>query len=97
MSWYGTQEISINLGGAFHSKRLKLIASQVGKVSPSRRARWSYSRRMAKAIALLDDPRLDVLVKDIVDFDDVAAQLPKILGQDNLELPPVIRYASGAD
>ena len=39
---------SVSLGAAFHSGRLKLISSQVGRVSESRRGRWSYARRRRK-------------------------------------------------
>ena len=37
MSWYGAGDVAVPLGGAFHSRRLKLISSQVGKVAPSHR------------------------------------------------------------
>ena len=36
----------VPLGGAFHSRRLKLISSQVGQVAPSHRARWTHRRRL---------------------------------------------------
>ena len=35
MSWYGDKPVQVDLGGAFHSRRLKLVSSQVGR---SRRA-----------------------------------------------------------
>ena len=35
MSWYGESEVSLPLGGAFHSRRLSIISSQVGRVAPS--------------------------------------------------------------
>jgi threonine dehydrogenase-like Zn-dependent dehydrogenase len=38
LSWYGAEEVRVPLGGGFHSQRLKLISSQVGKVAPSHRA-----------------------------------------------------------
>src|SRR5205085_691678 len=37
LSWYGVGEVAAPLGGAFHSRRLRLIASQVGKVASSHR------------------------------------------------------------
>ena len=36
LSWYGDTEIGLSLGGAFHSGRLGIRASQVGTVSPAR-------------------------------------------------------------
>ena len=40
LSWHGAGETPVALGGAFHSRRLRLISSQVGHVAASRRARW---------------------------------------------------------
>jgi hypothetical protein len=50
------------LGHAFHSRRLRLVSSQVGHVPALRLPRWTYARRMSKALELLCDPRLDVLI-----------------------------------
>ncbi|HEY4134896.1 MAG TPA: zinc-binding alcohol dehydrogenase [Alphaproteobacteria bacterium] len=79
MSWYGTGEIPVTLGGAFHSRRLKLIASQVGKVAPNQRARWNYRRRLAAALNLLRDDRLDALLESPIAAADLPAKLPDIL------------------
>jgi len=40
LSWYGSGAVTLPLGGAFHSQRLRIIASQVGQVAASRRPRW---------------------------------------------------------
>jgi NADPH:quinone reductase-like Zn-dependent oxidoreductase len=79
LSWYGEGDVAAPLGGAFHSRRLALVASQVGKVAPSRRARWSSRRRLAAAAALLADPRLDILLAPPVAFGDLPAALPAVL------------------
>src|SRR5664280_2435662 len=42
LSWYGEGQVAVPLGGAFHSRRLRLISSQVGQVAPSRRPRWTH-------------------------------------------------------
>jgi hypothetical protein len=49
-------DVALPLGEAFHSRRLRLISSQVGAVAPSMRGRRSYGERMAQALALLADP-----------------------------------------
>jgi threonine dehydrogenase-like Zn-dependent dehydrogenase len=79
LSWYGAGDVAVPLGGAFHSRRLRLISSQVGQVSPSHRPRWSHGRRLAAALGLLVDPTLDVLLAPEVGFHDLPAQLPRIL------------------
>ncbi len=61
-SWFGTTPVPLPLGGAFHSRRLTLRSSQVGQVAPARRPRWTHARRLAKALALLEDPALDALI-----------------------------------
>jgi threonine dehydrogenase-like Zn-dependent dehydrogenase len=92
MSWYGKTPVSVPLGDAFHSQRLKLISSQVGQVAPSYRPRWSYRRRMQAALRLLDDPRLDALLTTVLDFNDAPNQLPALLNNTDA-LAPLIRYA----
>lgn len=80
MSWYGEGQVPVALGGAFHSRRLILKSSQVGKVAPNQRSRWSYGRRLAKALELLrDDARLDALLETPISAEDLPARLPDIL------------------
>lgn len=92
LSWYGEGTVAAPLGGAFHSKRLRLISSQVGHVAPSRRPRWSHRQRLEAALALLLDPCLDILVAEEIDFRDAPARLPGLLAQGAPNLPPVIRF-----
>ncbi len=96
MSWYGDRAVRVPLGGAFHSRRLRLIASQVGQVAVSRRPRWSYARRLAAALDLLRSDALDTLVAESIDLADVPKLLPALLQGPPLGLAPVIRYP-GAD
>lgn len=91
LSWYGDGDIAVPLGGAFHSRRLKLISSQVGAVAPSHRKDWSHQRRLARALELLADPRLDTLLSDPVDFHDLPARLPGIFAAAS-SLCPLIKY-----
>ncbi len=84
-SWYGDRAVSIPLGGAFHSRRLSLVSSQVGAIPSSRRARWTYARRMAKALELLLDVRLDRLISGETSFSELPAAYSRILSaQDTL-------------
>jgi hypothetical protein len=79
LSWYGSEMVPVPLGGAFHSRRLKIISSQVGKIAPARRATWTHRQRLEAAIALTADPRLDALLAPAVAFTDLPARLPDIL------------------
>jgi threonine dehydrogenase-like Zn-dependent dehydrogenase len=92
LSWYGDQAVSARLGGAFHSRRLKLVSSQVGLVSAGRRTRWDFRRRREAALRLLADPALDALVAEEIAFEDAPRELPRILAAGAHGLAPVIRY-----
>ena len=95
LSWYGAGEVAAPLGEAFHSRRLRLISSQVGQVASSRRPRWSHARRMDAAVRLLADPALDCLISPAVDFHDLPARLPKILTESRDVLCQLICYPGG--
>jgi NADPH:quinone reductase-like Zn-dependent oxidoreductase len=92
MSWYGEGTIPVPLGGAFHSRRLRIVASQVGKVAPSHRATTSYRKRLEQAISLLADARLDSLLESPVPFLDLPKHLPDIYGGRTGVLCQVIAY-----
>jgi NADPH:quinone reductase-like Zn-dependent oxidoreductase len=79
LSWYGDAPVTASLGGAFHSRRLRLVSSQVGRIAPSHRPRWTHARRLGAALALLADARLDALLAPAVAFHDLARRLPAIL------------------
>jgi len=92
VSWYGSDEVAVPLGGAFHSRRLKLVSSQVGKVAASHRPRWTYQRRLAAALGLLDDDALDALIAPPVEFTDLPERLGALLSVDADARCPLIRY-----
>lgn len=92
MSWFGTQSVALPLGEAFHAKRLSIVSSQVGRVAPSQRARWSYARRMGLALRLLDDARLDALVTDESAFDDLPATMARLATSPGDTICHRIRY-----
>ena len=76
MSWYGDDQPRVALGQAFHSRRLTLRSSQVGQLPDDRRARWSRERRMQKALQLLNNPDLDVLISGESDFTELPEVMP---------------------
>lgn len=90
-SWHGEKPVTIPLGGAFHSRRLTLASSQVGSIPASHAARWDFSRRLAKALELLRDPRLDALISGESAFRDIETDYPAILA-DPATLCHRIRY-----
>jgi threonine dehydrogenase-like Zn-dependent dehydrogenase len=75
LSWYGDTEVRLALGGAFHSGRLTIRASQVGRVATSRQGRRTTGERLALALELLRDDALDVLLTGESAF----AELPALM------------------
>ncbi len=79
LSWYGDRDVNVPLGGAFHSQRLQLVCSQVGRVSPNKPG-WTYGERMDLALKLLRDDRLDALLADPIPFAKLPGTLPDLFG-----------------
>ncbi|MEU9122576.1 zinc-binding alcohol dehydrogenase [Streptomyces sp. NPDC048506] len=93
LSWYGDRRVSLPLGEAFHSRRLVVRSSQVGAVSPARRARRSVADRLALALDLLADPAFDALISGESAFEDLPTVLPRLASGDLPALCHRIRYA----
>ena len=83
-SWYGDRAPSVPLGEAFHARRLRLIASQVGAVAPAMRGRRTYGQRLALALDLLADPAYDALLEGPTPFESLVDAMPRILTQGGL-------------
>ncbi|MDD7940876.1 zinc-binding alcohol dehydrogenase [Actinomycetospora lutea] len=93
MSWFGDRAPRVPLGEAFHSRRLTIRATQVGRVAPARRARWATSDRLRLALRLLADPRFDALVTDSCAFDDLPTVLPALAAGERPGLAVRVDYA----
>jgi len=91
LSWFGDAPANVLLGGAFHSRRLTLQASQVGSVAPARRADYDHRRRLAEALSLCADPRLDILVQASTPFAEMPSRMGAILADPDT-LCHLIRY-----
>lgn len=91
-SWYGATTCQVALGGPFHSRRLRLVSSQVGEIAVSRRPRWNHHRRLETVIRLLADDRLDILLGEEIPFDDLPKHLPRLLARDASGVGALVRY-----
>jgi threonine dehydrogenase-like Zn-dependent dehydrogenase len=94
-SWFGDREVALPLGEAFHAKRLSLVSTQVGAVAPVMRGRRTHAERMALALSLLDDDRMDALVGPEIPFADLPARIGSVLLPDAgapQPLCPVVTY-----
>jgi NADPH:quinone reductase-like Zn-dependent oxidoreductase len=78
LSWYGDRRVSVPLGEFFHSRRLTVRSSQVGMVSPARRARRTFRDRLSLALDLLANPAFDALVTGQSEFDELPDVMPRL-------------------
>lgn len=83
-SWYGDAAPAVPLGEAFHSRRLRVIATQVGAVAANMRGRRVHAERLATALALLANPAYDALLEGPTRFDDLPDAMPRILAPGGL-------------
>lgn len=83
-SWYGDIAPSVPLGEAFHARRLRLIATQVGAIANPMRGRRTYAERLGAALALLADPAYDALLEGPTPFHDLPTAMASILAPGGL-------------
>lgn len=72
-SWYGTREVTLALGGAFHRRRLRLVSSQVSTLDPTLTPRWSRERRTDLVRTLLTELPLEDLISHRFPFSAAAS------------------------
>lgn len=78
-SWFGDRAPALPLGEAFHARRLRIIASQVGAVAPPMRGRRVYAERLVTALDLLADPVYDALLDGREKFRNMPEAMPRLL------------------
>jgi threonine dehydrogenase-like Zn-dependent dehydrogenase len=96
LSWYGDERVELSLGGAFHSGRLAVRASQVGRIAPARRGSRTHAERLALALDLLTDPAFDALLTGESDFADLPDVLTALASGELPALCHTIRYPQEA-
>ena len=72
-SWYGTQPVALPLGAEFHRRRLTIRSTQVSTIPERLAGEWTFERRRAAALDLMDELPLDRLATHEFDFEDAAA------------------------
>jgi 2-desacetyl-2-hydroxyethyl bacteriochlorophyllide A dehydrogenase len=71
-SWYGSREVALPLGGAFHRRRLTIRSTQVSTIPARLSAGWDRARRLRTASDLLSELPLDALATHTFAFEDAA-------------------------
>ena len=83
LSWYGTDEVTVPLGAAFHPRRLD-DAGQPGRARSRRHAEPGVRTRIGCALALdlLRDDRFDALITVSSPFADLPETMRRIAAGD---------------
>ena len=92
LSWYGDSEVPLPLGRAFHSQRLAIRCSQVGRIAPARRSSRTHSDRLRLALELLADSAFDALLTGRSTFDQLPQTMAQLAGGSLPGLCHVITY-----
>lgn len=80
VSWYGDRTVPLSLGEAFHSRRLRLVASQVGRVAAAMRPRFDHRRRLEVVMAILAaDERMAGLIDGETPFEHLPEAMPGLV------------------
>jgi 2-desacetyl-2-hydroxyethyl bacteriochlorophyllide A dehydrogenase len=69
VSWYGTKDVRLPLGAAFHRRRLRIRSSQVSSIPAALAGTWSRDRRRAVARELLRELPLAALATHSYPFE----------------------------
>lgn len=97
LSWYGDASVTLSLGGAFHSERLGIRASQVGAVAAARRGRRTPGERLALALELLRDSTFDALLTGTSRFEELPDVMPRLASGELPAICHTITYGEGED
>jgi len=91
-SWYGQKQAPIDLGGAFHRSRIRLISSQVSSIDPRWSGRWDKARRFGVAWAMLRTIEVSRLITQRFPVTDAAAAYQLIDQQPQNAIQVLLTY-----
>jgi 2-desacetyl-2-hydroxyethyl bacteriochlorophyllide A dehydrogenase len=69
-SWYGSRDVTLPLGGAFHRRRLTIRSTQVSTIPARLSASWDRRRRLRAARDLLSQLPLEQVATNTFAFED---------------------------
>ena len=96
VSWYGNRLVSLPLGEAFHSRRLTIRSSQVGRIRPDRALRWNRNQRIKLALDFLREPKLDILISGESRFEELPEVLASLSSDSDGTLCHRIKYSTSS-
>jgi threonine dehydrogenase-like Zn-dependent dehydrogenase len=92
VSWFGAEPARLDLGGSFHSRRKRIVGSQVSRIPGALQPRWNTGRRTELVFRLLRRPEFDPLIGPAVPFAELPEAYRKLVGHSAGGLSPLIIY-----
>jgi len=92
VSWFGARPVRLDLGGGFHSRRKRIIGSQVSRIPGAMRARWDTARRTGLVFHLLERPEFDLHLGPMVPFAGLPKAFGALVSPSHEGLSPLITY-----
>ena len=71
-SWFGSKDVRLPLGGAFHRRRLTIRSTQVSTIPARLAGRWDIARRRHAAMRLMTELPVKLLATHEVPFEQAA-------------------------
>jgi 2-desacetyl-2-hydroxyethyl bacteriochlorophyllide A dehydrogenase len=91
-SWYGQKSATLDLGGAFHRKKLQIISSQVSEIAPQWNGRWSKKRRFDIVWEQLRRHALEPLITHRIPFTQAHEAYDLIANQPETTIKLLLSY-----
>lgn len=91
-SWYGNKDAHLDLGAHYHRNHITVRSSQVSRVPPGLRGRWSKVRRLQTAMQAIRDLPVGSLITHRIQLDDVADAYARLADGDTTMLQVLLTY-----
>jgi len=92
LSWFGTKSTSLKLGGDFHSKRKKLISSQVSNIPLHKQGQWDFRRRKELVFNILQHEFWKKIPFAFIPFEETPAFFNELRVNNTKEIFNIIKY-----
>jgi len=92
LSWYGSKQVTLDLGNSFHYGRKHIISSQVGRIPAKKQHNWNFEKRKKLVFNLLKQPQMADLLKNEIFFSETPAFYKKLRNSEINEFSTVINY-----
>ena len=91
-SWYGTKDVTLGLGEAYHRSHVRIRSSQVSRVDPDHADRWDKKRRMEYVRSWLAERDLTALLTHEFDIEQAGDAYRLLDDRPDEAVQTVFRY-----